>query len=301
MPSLAEIRQQYPQYQDLSDEQLARGLYNKYYSDIPYEEFASKIGLQPPKEESGFLRQALDVPVQAATGIATGVRLIADSFGADNPVSQNIRGVEDYLQGLLSAQAKDDQQEIARIMKAAEDQGIGANLRAALEAFATAPVDLIAQAAGTAVPTIAGGLAAQALKAPALLASTGVGAVMGAGTVKSSIYDEVKQTLTDLGASPEEAEKKAVLAQEYGGENLDQILLGTVIGGAAGRFGIEPAVAKQLAGNITQKNLVKAGLEEAAPEALQAAQEQVAQNVALQREGVDVPTFRGAVGAGALE
>ena len=256
----------------------------------------------PPEEEkSGFLRQALDVPVQAATGIATGVRLIADSFGADNPVSQNIRGVEDYLQGLLSAQAKDDQQEIARIMKEAEDQGIGANLRAALEAFATAPVDLIAQAAGTAVPTIAGGLAAQALKAPALLASTGVGAVMGAGTVKSSIYDEVKQTLTDLGASPEEAEKKAVLAQEYGGENLDQILLGTVIGGAAGRFGIEPAVAKQLAGNITQKNLVKAGLEEAAPEALQAAQEQVAQNVALQREGVDVPTFRGAVGAGALE
>jgi hypothetical protein len=150
----------------------------------------------PPEEEkSGFLRQALDVPVQAATGIATGVRLIADSFGADNPVSQNIRGVEDYLQGLLSAQAKDDQQEIARIMKAAEDQGIGANLRAALEAFATAPVDLIAQAAGTAVPTIAGGLAAQALKAPALLASTGVGAVMGAGTVKSSIYDEVCSAL----------------------------------------------------------------------------------------------------------
>jgi dUTPase len=254
-----------------------------------------------PKEESGFLRQTLDVPVQVASGIATGVRLITDSFGADNPVSQNIRGVEGFLQNLLSAQAKNDQQEIARIMKAAEDQGVGANLRAAVEAFATAPVDLIAQAAGTAVPTIAGGLAAQALKAPALLASTGVGAVMGAGTVKSSIYDEVKQTLTDLGASPEEAEKKAVLAQEYGGENLDQILLGTVIGGAAGRFGIEPAVAKQLAGNIAQKSVLKAGIQEAAPEAVQAAQEQVAQNIALQREGVDVPTFRGAVGAGALE
>jgi dUTPase len=261
----------------------------------------------PPKEESGFLRQAFDVPVQVASGIATGVRLITDSFGADNPVSQNIRGVEGFLQNLLSAQAKNDQQEIARIMKAAEDQGVGANLRAAVEAFATAPVDLIAQAAGTAVPTIAGGLAAQALKAPALLASTGVGAVMGAGTVKSSIYDEVKQTLTDLGASPEEAEKKAVLAQEYGGENLDQILLGTVIGGAAGRFGIEANVAKQLAGNIAAKSIGKAGLQEAAPEAVQAAQEQIAQNVALQRESArdprigEVPTFRGAVGAGALE
>lgn len=307
MPSIAEIRQQYPQYKDLSDEQLARGLYNKYYSDIPYEEFAAKVGLQPPQEESGFFRQTLDVPVQVASGLATGVRLVTDAFGADNPVSQNIRGVENYLQSLLSAQAKNDQQEVARIMKAAEDQGVGANLRAALEAFVTAPVDLIAQAAGTALPTVAGGLAAQALKVSAGLASTGVGAVMGAGTIKSSIYDQVKQTLTELGASPEEAEKRAVLAQEYGGENLDQILLGTVIGGAAGRFGIEANVAKQLAENIAAKSVVKAGLEEAAPEAIQAAQEQIAQNVALQRESAreprigEVPTFRGAVGAGALE
>jgi hypothetical protein len=193
MPTFAEVRSQYPQYKDLTDQQLAEGLHRKYYSDIPFEEFASKVGYAAapaePQEESGFLRQAADVPVQFATGIATGVRLITDAFGADNPVSQNIRGVENYLQGLLSAQAKNDQQEIARIMKEAEDKGVGSQVMAALEAFGTAPVDFIAQAAGTAAPTIAGGLAAQLLKAPALLASTGVGAVMGAGTVKSSIYD----------------------------------------------------------------------------------------------------------------
>jgi len=255
----------------------------------------------PPQEESGFLRQAADIPVQFVSGVTTGVRLIADAFGADNPVSQNIRGVENYLQGLLSAQAKNDQQEIARIMKEAEDKGIAANLRAALEAFTTAPLDFIAQAAGTAAPTIAGGLAAAALRAPALLASTGVGAVMGAGTVKSSIYDEVKNTLVQLGASPEEAETRAVKAQEYGGENLDQILLGTMIGGVAGRFGIESTAAKAIAKDIAGKTVLKAAAAEAAPEAIQAAQEQVAQNIALQREGVETPTFRGAVGAGALE
>jgi hypothetical protein len=260
-----------------------------------------------PQEESGFFRQAADVPVQFATGIATGIRLISDAFGADNPVSQNIRGVEGYLQGLLSAQAKNDQQEIARIMKEVEDKGIGAQLTGALEAFTTAPVDFIAQAAGTAAPTIVGGLAAQALRLSARLASTGIGSVMGAGVVKSSIYDEVKQTLTDLGASPEDAEKRAVLAQEYGGENLDQILLGTVLGGAAGRFGIEPNVAKALAGEITRKSVLKAAGQEAVPEAAQGFQEQVAQNIALQRESErepqigEVPTFRGAVGAGALE
>jgi len=106
--------------------------------------------LAAPQEETGTLRRALDVPVQVASGITTGVRLITDSFGANNAVSQNIRGVEGFLQNLLSAQAKNDQQEIARIMKAAEDQGIGANLRAALQSIATAPVDLIAHAAGTA-------------------------------------------------------------------------------------------------------------------------------------------------------
>jgi hypothetical protein len=270
-----------------------------------------------PQEESGILRQAADVPVQVASGLASGVRMIADSFGADNPVSKNIRGVENYLQGLLSAQSKNDQQEIARIMKDAEDKGLTEQVLAGLKAFTVAPVDLLAQAAGTAAPAIAGGLAAQALKASAALASTGVGAVMGAGTIKSSIYDEVKNTLTQMGATEEEAEQRAVLAQEYGGENLDQILLGTVIGGATGRFGIESSAAKALAGEITKKTVLKEGsqqvleqgakpilraaAEEAVPEALQAGQEQVAQNIALQREGVDVPTFRGAVGAGTLE
>ena len=45
MATLAEIRQQYPQYADLSDEQLAQGLHRKYYADIPYEDFTQKIGL----------------------------------------------------------------------------------------------------------------------------------------------------------------------------------------------------------------------------------------------------------------
>ena len=44
------------------------------------------------QEESGFFRQTLDVPVKFGQGVATGIRLISDAFGADNPVSQNIRG-----------------------------------------------------------------------------------------------------------------------------------------------------------------------------------------------------------------
>lgn len=50
MATLAEIRSQYPQYQDMSDQQLADGLYNKFYSDMPRDEFDAKVGVTPPSE-----------------------------------------------------------------------------------------------------------------------------------------------------------------------------------------------------------------------------------------------------------
>ena len=40
---LAEFRQQYPQYSDLSDDQLADAIYKKFYSDMPREQFNKKV------------------------------------------------------------------------------------------------------------------------------------------------------------------------------------------------------------------------------------------------------------------
>ena len=45
--NIAEIRQKYPQYNDLSDEELAKGLHKKFYSDMDFGEFSNKIGLTP--------------------------------------------------------------------------------------------------------------------------------------------------------------------------------------------------------------------------------------------------------------
>lgn len=44
MISINEIRQKYPDYDDLSDQELADSLYSKHYSDMPKEEYYSKIG-----------------------------------------------------------------------------------------------------------------------------------------------------------------------------------------------------------------------------------------------------------------
>lgn len=60
MPSLAEIRQQYPQYDDLPDNKLADALHSKFYSDMPREEFNSKIGLKPEVSMSDRVQNAWD-------------------------------------------------------------------------------------------------------------------------------------------------------------------------------------------------------------------------------------------------
>lgn len=68
--NITEFRKQYPQYDDIPDQQLAQNLHKKYYSDIPFEEFSNKFippappGVTPftqgehsPEPES-FLRKA---------------------------------------------------------------------------------------------------------------------------------------------------------------------------------------------------------------------------------------------------
>jgi hypothetical protein len=273
------------------------------------------VSTAPTTVERSKLREIADVPLKASEGVVAGVRMIADAFGANNPVSKNLRSVENYIADLYSAQSKADSQKIAEIMKEAEDKGVGANLRAAFEAFKVAPVDLLTNALGTSAPTILGGLGAGAVKLGSLGVrgtQLGLGAATGAGVTKGAIYDSVKQELANTGMPPDQIEARAQLAQEYQGKNLDQILAGTALGGIAGTTGIEskflPSITNKIlgrAGAAEARGVIKeagiAGVKEAIPEALQGGQEQLAQNIALQREGFDVPTMRGVVGQGALE
>ena len=59
--NIAEIRAQYPQYNDLSDDQLASALHAKFYSDMPRDEFNAKIGLgqQPEAKPERSLTDSL--------------------------------------------------------------------------------------------------------------------------------------------------------------------------------------------------------------------------------------------------
>ena len=281
----------------------------------------------PETENFSTLRGIADMPLQATKGLVTGIRMISDAFGANSNAGKTLRGAEDYIANLMSAQSKQDSQEVARIMKEAEDKGMLDQIKAGVKAFTVAPIDLLSNALGTAAPAIVASLGAAVLgPAAAITAGVGVGATMGAGTVKGSIYDAVKEELSKTKMPADQIEARAELAQAYNGNNLDMILTGAAIGALGATTGAEPAIARQMSKGIIAKAAIKQEIKDVAEEQLkkaaergivkqgaitgakelgtefgQAGQEQLAQNLALQREGVDVPTMRGVVGQATLE
>lgn len=118
MPTIAEVRSQYPQYDDLSDVQLAGALHDKFYSDMDPNAFAEKIGLKPDK----YAQAARDekAALEASGGsedagltrrLAHGVTLGADSTvlaGAMTPFEMVRHGTFDPREGYNYAKARED-------------------------------------------------------------------------------------------------------------------------------------------------------------------------------------------------
>jgi hypothetical protein len=274
----------------------------------PYNPADFELVAEP--EGSGFWRQALDLPVSALGGTVTGLKGMTDLFGANNPVSQELASYQQFYNQSLSPEGQADQQEVARIMQEAQDKGMWEQIKAGGRAFAVAPLDTAAQSLGTMAPIVATGLAGRAvgLGAKGVQAvQAGAGAGMNTGIVKDSIYQDTKNFLLQSGKSEEEADRVALEAQSYGGQNADQLLLAAGLGAADALFGAEKILGnaisktgKEVTGGVIV-NALKTGVSEAIPEAAQGGQEAMAPNIALQREGYGVPTMRGVFAQGTME
>jgi hypothetical protein len=124
MATLAEIRQQYPQYGDMSDSDLASALHGKFYADMPREDFDKKLGLKatakpepdPYRETAQREYDALKakgIPVEQGLTrrIAQGATLgAADEIlaGALTPLEMIKRGTFDPREGYRHAKAMQD-------------------------------------------------------------------------------------------------------------------------------------------------------------------------------------------------
>jgi hypothetical protein len=292
-------------------------------------QFGGAVAQERPQDQS-VLRQVADVPLQIGQGAVAGVRMLADVFGANNPVSKALKSTEGYIGELFSAQSKQDAQEVHRIMEEAKDKGVLDQVKAGLKAITVAPVDIVANALGTSAGVIAASLLGGESVLAARAIGAGVGIGMGAGTVKGTIYDAVKGELEKTNMPPDQIEKRAELAQAYNGKNLDMILTGAALGGLGAVTGFEPSLARGIAGSILKregskeaaeaalkataseelKKVAKRGAvkqatitggEEFITEGLQGSQEKLSENIALRREGYDVPLMRGVIAQGVLE
>ena len=92
MATLAEIRQQYPQYADISDQQLADALHEKFYSDMPKDQFYQQVGLRAQRRGSVDLGPPAS-PVEGQSfgqnfAAGMGARLAALGRGARQTASE---------------------------------------------------------------------------------------------------------------------------------------------------------------------------------------------------------------------
>ena len=244
--------------------------------------------------------------------------MLVDAFGADSEVSKSFRGAEKYLDAMMSAGAREDTQAIARLAEQAKNEGVFDQLVTGFEMLKVDPAGTIVQALGTSVPVIAGTVLATLTggTVAGLGVGLGLGATQGSGIVKGAIYETVKQELLKIGMPEQEAESRAVRAQEWGGENTDQILTGAGITALGAITGLESAAVNALirkfSQDVAKKTSVQAGTNiglETVTEGAQGFQEQTARNIATQRQGdalgnqtlSDTPTTGGAYAQGVME
>jgi hypothetical protein len=264
---------------------------------------------ETPEEQSVF-RQAADLGLSFQSGYVNNIRAKAASLGLSGTKADKfLQDAAAHLEGLKSAASKQDAKEIAAILKSAEDKGFLEEVKAAGKAFALAPLEFTASALGSSIPEAALGVIGKPVQLIAGMAT-------GAGTIKSAIYDSVYEELVKAKVNPEEAKARALKAQEYFGDNLGSIVTGAGLGALDAITGADRALTSLMARRVKDRvasevgeeaakgyfgTAVKTAAKEAAPEFLQGSQEQLAKNLALQDEGLAVPTMRGVVSQGTLE
>lgn len=247
---------------------------------------------------------AKDTGIALSQGIVGAGKSLSDVFGANNAVSNYLGNISGQLGQVYTPGRQAEMQRREQLQKEASASGsIVKEIQAFLGGVAEAPVQALAQGLGSIVPYVGTGIIGGIAKlgGPTVRAiNTVVGMAQGAGAVKGSIYDNVRDELISSGMSEKEAAAKASKAQEYLGSNFLDIAAGAALGGAGARYGVEnlltPGISKKLDASLLPR-VGKAMLAEAPLEGLQGGQEQLAVNRALTDAGFKRDAMQGVYGS----
>lgn len=244
MATIADIRKQYPQYNDLSDEQLAQGFHQKFYSDIPYDQFKQQIGITTPAAKPPSVAQQLgsafveQLPAIGAVAAPVAATLMTGGVGL--PVALGTAGAGaaagETLKQMIQGRTEPD---VARI-------GQEAALGAAGEGFGQALGPVIRGAAGLAKGVL--GLPQQTARQLASLEERQIaqqllqrqGATLSAGQVGgtgSQLFEGISRA--GLGEGAFAANQKAIgtalqneknqIVANIGDANLDAVAAGKLL------------------------------------------------------------------------
>lgn len=253
-----------------------------------------------PAEEKAAPFSLKDTLLNVGTSALGATKAATDVFGAANPASQALERGQQSLTEMMSPETRREMAADAAREAEAAKQGPLAEVGAALETAKKSPARTLAQSVGSIIPTLTSLLIPGVGEARAAMAArtaymTALSIAQGAGAVKGSIYDNVRDSLIRNNVPPEEAAKMAMEAQNYFGENFPQIALGGGLGYVAGRSGIE----KMLGGGT--RGLTRPLAAEILTEAGQGGQEKYAAGSAAQKLGLTNDPWAGVAGAATKE
>jgi hypothetical protein len=226
MPTLAEIRQQFPQYSDLDDGTLAEGLHRKYYSDIPREEFDKKIGLSD--QGGGAFDTAKDVVKSGGIGLAqgaigavtlpgnieqlgrAGINKVASLAGAKEPVVNPDTYLPNYndLKGEI-------EEVTGEFYKPKTTPGEYARTGGEFASLAVGgPGGWANRAARVAVPAVASETAGQLTEGTALEPWARLGGALAGGRVANAGATSAQRAVTPLPTNPQQLAAVRTLENE---------------------------------------------------------------------------------------
>ncbi len=284
----------------------------------------NQVSAQEPKSADFSLK---DLALSFSQGVAGTGQSLSDIAGAGNVVSKGLEGLQRSTQETMTPER---QAEIARrqqIEKAAEGN-TWEEVKAKLGGIGEAPLQSLAQVAGSTIPFAAATFLAPQVAIPAAVArltslgipakaaqklvanlpAGGLGVVAGIGGQKGQDYATVKQELLEKNVPEQEAEIIAQKAAEYSLQNLPRQAASGLTGGAEAILGVEGVLGRvgkklpktegpavKLPEPTYKQAIGKSALEEALPEAIQSATSTVGTNVALREAGIDRDLTQGVV------
>ena len=337
--NIAQVRAQYPQYSDLSDKQLADALHAKFYSDLPLNDFYSKIGLQQGATERTWGEAASDIGASLASGAGAALQFPGQLVG----LVPGLRGVGEAMQapgealqswgeGLKSQGLKAREALRNQKLSEAEKDGVLAEFATAIKSTISDPAllasfvteqlpQLIGPGGAAKVTTMLGkgaveaagkGLAAEAAKeatgkAAAALgkkaasAAVGTGATMQGADIGDETYKRVYAAAKAQGMSDEDAKSVAASKARVAALEAGAISI------AAQRLPGGRAIEERLAG-VPGKGRLVGALGEAASEAVEEGGGRIAGNVGVAEvdpnqsllQGVGTAAGLGVIGGGTM-